>query len=221
MKKIFIAILLVTPMILSAQKQETEDLYTHWKISTFDLRSRDLKGSMFINEEPELAKITESEKLYAMRFNAYVNEMEFERDGQSFFLHKRLNYSVVFQSSGKTYRVFGYDNKGTTDLGFFVLLHEGKKISLLAMERIEYLEQKAPTTGYDKFRPPTLKRKKDVYYIGYPNGTTSELPTKKKEILKLFANKATDVDSFARKNKLSYKKGKDLQQLFAYYDSIN
>jgi hypothetical protein len=208
-------------MMVFGQKQMTEDIYTHFKISSYDTRSKELEGSMYINEEPEVAKLTDVEQLYALRFNAYVNEMEFEREGKTYFLQKKYNSDVTFQQSGKTYRVFSYDKKNQKELGYFVVLHSGEKLYLLAMERIQYFEMVKPSSGYEKYKPPTLKRVKDKMYIGYPNHTTAELPTKKRDILQLFGSKSSEIESYAKKNRLSFKKGDDLASMFAYYDTLN
>jgi hypothetical protein len=221
MKKIVMIVALVFPFLNSAQTQEAEDVIQHSTLTSYDFRDKNLKGSMYVNDEPQVARISDSEKLYAMRFNAYQNEMEFERDGKPYFLPKRFNYKVVFEETGKTYKVFGYDDKkNQKKLGFFVVLHESPKLTLLAMERIEFEEQEKPQTGYHQYKPPTLRRIKDKLYIGYPNFMTSEVPAKKKDIIKLFGSRAKEIESYAKANRIGFKKGKDLAKLFAHFDTL-
>ena len=60
-----------------------------------------------------------------------------------------------------------------------------------------------------------------IYFIGLGNGNIVEMPTKKKELLKMFPNKEKEIEEFLKSNKISFKDEKDLIVLVNYLDTLN
>jgi len=189
-------------------------------ISSFDYRNKDLVGSNYIDQNFLSAKLNIDEIIYAMRYDAYQDEMEIEKDGNTFYLRKDFNYQITFLDKNKIYQVYNYEEKEKINKGFFVVLYNGDKISLLLQEKIKFYEEEEAKTGYDKYEPPKLKREKDKIFLGYKNNVTKELPKKKKDILKLFSSKSKVVELFIKENKLGFKKSEDLIKIFSYYNSL-
>jgi len=189
-------------------------------VSTFDHRNKDLVGSNYIDQNFLSAKLNIDEIIYAMRYDAYQDEMEIEKDGNTFYLRKDFNYQITFLDKNKIYQVYNYEEKEKINKGFFVVLYNGDKISLLLQEKIKFYEEEEAKTGYDKYEPPKLKREKDKIFLGYKNNVTKELPKKKKDILKLFSSKSKVVELFIKENKLGFKKSEDLIKIFSYYNSL-
>ena len=215
----------ITLLLLSlsgySQKTDSEQTLVHrTSITSFDLRSKELVGSIYINEDFLPAKLSNSQDQYLMRYNAYLDEMEVEKNGNAYHLSKNLNYSINFEGINKTYQVYNYLEKKETVPGFFVVLYSGDNISLLIKEKIKFFEEVKPKTGYDKYVPPTLKRVSDEFYIGYKNRVAKELPSKKKDILDLFESKGSAIESYAKINNLGFKNREDLIQIFKYYDTL-
>jgi len=189
-------------------------------IRSFDYRNKDLVGINYIDENFLSAKLNIDEIIYSMRYDAYQDEMEIEKDGNTFYLRKDFNYQITFLDKNKIYQVFNYEEKEKINKGFFVVLNHGDKVSLLLQEKIKFYEEKQAKTGYDKYEPPKLKREKDKIFIGYKNNASKELPKKKKDILKLFSSKSKIVELFAKENKLGFKQSDDLVKIFNYYNSL-
>jgi len=189
-------------------------------VSTFDHRNKDLVGSNYIDQNFLSAKLNIDEIIYAMRYDAYQDEMEIEKDGNTFYLRKDFNYQITFLDKNKIYQVYNYEEKEKINKGFFVVLYNGDKISLLLQEKIKFYEEEEAKTGYDQYEPPKLKREKDKIFLGYKNNVTKELPKKKKDILKLFSSKSKVVELFIKENKLGLKKSEDLIKIFSYYNSL-
>lgn len=61
--------------------------------------------------------------------------------------------------------------------------------------------------------------KKSRYYYT-SNKDFKEIKLKKSEILQLFGQNSSKILAFANKEKLSFKKDKDLNQIFTYYNSL-
>ena len=154
-------------------------------IISIDLRSRDIEGSSYINDEFLPATLSNNSTIYLLRYNAYQDEMEFEKDAKRYYLVKNSNSNITFTNIDKTYQVYTFQENIKQKDGFFVVLNVGNEITLLLKERIKFLEAVKPQSGYDKYQPPTLKRMDDKLYIGYKNNTTSELPRKKKGTIKI------------------------------------
>ncbi|MHB1148174.1 MAG: hypothetical protein ACYC01_11355 [Lutibacter sp.] len=204
-----------------SQKTDSEQTLVHrTSITSFDLRSKELVGSIYINENFLPAKLSNSQEQYLIRYNAYQDEMEVEKNGNSYHLSKNLNYSINFEGINKTYQVYNYLEKKETVPGFFVVLYNGDNISLLIKEKIKFYEEVKAKTGYDKYKPPTLKRVADEFYIGYKNSSAKELPSKKKDILDLFTSKANEIESYMNENKLGFKNKEDLIKIFSYYHTL-
>ena len=143
------------------ERQVIDDLFEHNKMMTIDLTDKSLQGSMYIEEKLHVASVSGTDALYAMRYNAYYDEMEYEKKGVFYNLPKVFNYTVHFESLNKTYKIYSYPLKGKEEKGFFVLLYSGEKISLLNKEIVKFHEEVKAKSGYDKYIPPKLKRAKD------------------------------------------------------------
>jgi len=222
LNKYIVALLLLFSNYGFCQKTDSEQTLVHrTSITSFDLRSKELVGSIYINEDFLPAKLSDSKDNYLIRYNAYQDEMEVQKNGNIHHLSKNLNYSINFEGINKTYKVFNYSKKNETVSGFFVVLYKGEKLSLLLKEEIKFYEEVKAKTGYDKYIPPTLKRENDEFYIGYKNNSAKELPRKKKEILNLFASKSDEIESFVKENKLGFKNEGDLTKIFIYYNTLN
>ena len=204
-----------------SQVKTVQDFIIDMKSKIFyDNSPKDLVGSSYIDKTFHSAKISVDGTIYSIRFDAYRDEMEIEKDNHKFYWRKAFNYTATFLGTNKVYQVYNYEDKDQVRTGFFVVLFNGDKVSLLMKERIKFFEEVIAKSGYDKYQPPTLKRVKDELYIGYKNNETKELPKKKNEILKLFSNKSKNVESFAKENKLGFKNKKDLIKIFAYYHTL-
>jgi len=225
MKKIFkyyfTAALLFSSFAIYSQ-YDSEHLFNNSNIvPSFDHRSNSLLGSSYINEQFLAVKLAHTEKTYLMRYNAYKDEMEFEKDGKLFYLTKAYNFLITFDGLNKVYQVFSYqENKRAKD-GYFIVLSNGDKVSLLLQEKIKYFDGVKARSGYTEDKPASLKRLNDKLYIGYKNSTASELPNKKKDLLKLFSSKSTEIEAYAKKNNLGFKNTEDLIQLFKHYNALN
>jgi hypothetical protein len=222
LNKHMVALLLLFSIYGYSQKTDSEQTLVHrTTVTSFDLRSKELVGSIYINEDFLPAKLSDSQDHYLIRYNAYQDEMEVQKNGNSYHLSKNLNYSINFEGINKIYQVYNYAEKNETIPGFFVVLYKGEKSSLLLKEKIKFYEEVKAKTGYDKFKPPTLKRVNDEFYIGYKNNLANELPSKKKAILNLFESKAGEIKSYAKNNNLRFKNKEDLIQIFRYYNTLN
>lgn len=217
---LYFTILLSSIATYSQITSSQELLNDNRSISSFDYRSKDLVGSSYIDKDFLPAKLSVDGTIYSMRFDAYKDEMEVEKENNKFYLKHSFDYTVTFLGTNKVYQVYKYQEKDLDKTGFFVVLFNGDKVSLLLKEKIQFYEEVIAKTGYDKYKPPSLKRENDKLYIGYKNNVSKELPKKKNDILKLFSSKSKNIETFAKKNKLGFKKKEDLVKIFTHYSSL-
>lgn len=226
MKKLIYPLILLFGFTIIAQETSNTEIInrsssvTSASVTTFDSRPKDLVGSSYINEKFLPAKMSNSNKIYNLRFNTYQDEMEFEENGKPFHLAKTFDYTITFQGTNKLYRVYDFEYKGKSKKGFFVQLEEGEKYTLLLKEIIKFIPEVKPNTGYDKYKPPTLKRSKDKFFVGLKDNSATELPSKKKEILLLFTDNSKEVEKYVKENKLSFSNKEDLIKIFKYYNTL-
>lgn len=219
-KNCILAILLFVSFVSFSQTGSNQIL-ERTTINSFNLQSKDLVGTSYINDDFLPAKLIEGEEIYSMRYNAYKDVFEIERDGQIFYyLPNEFDYPVTFVGDKKVYQVFSYEENNKTTSGFFVVLNKGKNIFLLLKEKINFYEEVRAKSELDKYKPPTLKCAIDTFFIGYKNNTATELPRRKKGFFKLFSSKSNEVESFVKKQKLSFKNKEDLIKIFTYYYSL-
>lgn len=199
----------------------TNQILQQTTVKSFNKQSKGIVGTSYINDNFLPAKHMNSVETYLMRYNAYKDVFEVQRDGVVFyFLPKECGYFVRFNSDKKVYQVFSYEENNKTTNGFFVVLNKGKKLSLLLREKINFHDEVTVKSQLDKYKPPTLKRASDVFFIGYKNNTSTKLPRRKKNFFKLFSSKSQEIKSFVKKQKLSFKDKEDLIVIFTYYNSL-
>jgi hypothetical protein len=220
--KSLVIVLLLSVMLGYGQTNTSniEIINSARSVSSFDLRSKDIVGSSYIEEDFLPAKITNNDKVFSIRYNVYQDEMEMEKDGAPYYLPKSFGYTVSFINSNKLYQVYSLNSNEKVEPSFFLVLSVGDKITLLAKERIRLNDAVKPKSGYDKYKPPTLEQIKNKFYIGYANYSTAELPSKKKEFLKLFSSDSSTIEKFVKENKLGIKKQEDLIKIFDYYNTL-
>ena len=211
----------LTSLSVFSQVRDNNELLSYTNnVSNIDLRSKDLVGTPYISKDHAPAKFSLNGNIYPMRYNGYQDEMEIEKEGNLFNLKKEIGSKITFLNENKIYSVYNFSEDNQPKVGFFVLLFESDKISFLIKEKVKFYEEVEAKTGYDKYKPPTLKRENDIFYISYDNKTAIQTPRKKKEILALFSDKANDVESYAKKNKLGFSKKDDLIKICTYYSTL-
>lgn len=190
-------------------------------VYTLNFRDKSIQGSQYIDENFLIGKLSINDKLYTYRFNAYRDEFEFIMDGKPYYLPKAYNYTLTLSGINKIYKVFQFKKDSQLKDGFFVILATAINYTLLLKEEIKLSNEVVPKSGYEKYQPPTLKRVKDTFFIGFSDNTAVEIPKKKKEFYSLFNGQSKKVEAFVKSNKLSIKKKEDLLLLFKYLQSLN
>lgn len=187
------------------------------------LKHKNLVGSLYINDAFLNANLSGVEGVSGdalLRYDAYNDQMEVKVEGKTKYLKKIVGLLIEIKDQKKRYQVFNLKIKKEEKGSFFGVLSKGEKISLLSKESIRFYREVHPSTGYEEYKPPTLKRAEDKLYIGFKNYSTIEIPKKKKDILKLFSSNSKEIENYTKSNNLSFKKKDDLIKIFEYYSSL-
>lgn len=96
------------------------------------------------------------------------------------------------------------------------IIYESNNVSLIKGYELEVLEKSSDPMAN---RPKSKYVLKESYFIKDSNGFRP-ITLKKKSILALFNDKSDLVGKYVKENKLSYKREKDLNKMFIYYDSL-
>ena len=160
---------------------------------------------------------------FRVRYNINSNQfelMEPENNLVSTMPGLRVQNIVWMDSSYKVPRYFvnGMDfrDEGVPISGFFEVLVEGE-LPLMRRTLAVFKESNYNTALMVGSRDDQIIKRNVYYYLKgkdlYP------VPKKRKDIFKIFGEKAAEMEAFAEKNSMDFKEKSTIFQLFTYYNS--
>lgn len=181
-----------------------------------------IAGSPYSSDTFIHAKIKTADTLLEadVRYNVVKNEIEFKSKGESYKLVNSEDFVIVYSVINKTLRYLKYEIDGNEEQGYLVEKTNNDKVNFYLKEVIKYIPLKEASNPYDSDKPAHYKKENDLYLIGV-DGKIKEMPSKKKEFLKLFPNKEKEIESFLKSKKISFKDEKDLLLLINYIDTLS
>jgi len=107
------------------------------------------------------------------------------------------------------------------DSHFYELVSRAGKTNYLIKDVQRYLYDPNKSRGYQTENSLPMEWKtRTRYYIKNGNDIYVRTKLSKKSILKILADKSSEVKKYASSNKISFKKENDVEQLLSYYHSI-
>jgi hypothetical protein len=177
-----------------------------------------IKGSPYLNDQYVEGTITYANKsaTVPLRYNAFKDMMEYQQNGQALVLDARDIQRV--QLGDDTFVACAYDNSGKKKFGFFTLLDSGEMV-LLGKKSITYVPAMKGRALDGSDMPAQYKPGADTYYYTLGDGTLKQVDNLKALLADLPENQSAVAD-YARKEKISCKKEKDLVALVKHYNSL-
>lgn len=178
-----------------------------------------IKGSPYVEENFANGIIYYGDKSHSapMRYNAFQDLIEFQQNGKAVVLDPSNTVKRVVM--GETVIVpLKYDANGKSKLGYFTMLDSGK-VMLFAKRKIIYLEAKKGGALDGGDMPAQYKRSPDSYYYKTGGGELQEAGSIK-SMISSFPDKREELTQYAKKEKISVKKEKELIQFVQYYNSL-
>ncbi len=173
-----------------------------------------IQHKKYLSQDYKPSYVDDMKERAFLRYNIYDDQMEFIKDGTIYYLVKDEGRRVRFADK-TTYRVYDFNGKKS-----FFLIHSEGKNSLIAKLSVRFVEAKKAGSGYEADKPADFKRRKDELYFVLPNKGIIKVPSKKKEFFNLFGSESSSIKDYMMKNKLNYKKSKDLKMLVTYMNTI-
>jgi hypothetical protein len=174
-----------------------------------------VKGTPYLHEAYQDGVVYYGDKSLTVpvRYNAFQDLIEYQQNGKALVLDPKLTIKKV-QLGSSVFVPQAYDKK----LGYFMLLDSGK-MSLYAKKRITLLPGRKGGALDGSDQAPEYKPSPDEFFIKIGDGQLQEVGTIKSLVSGL-PDKQEEVAAFAKKEKISPKKEKEMVQLVQYYNSL-
>ena len=219
---VFLIVLLTINLIAKAQVIEIlDELHFHKMINPDNTVSNtydNIAGSPYLTEnfvESTVYFRNDSAYKIALRYNIFDNRMEYEYKGLVYSVsNPRDIYKIIMDDKVFIY-YFSKVNLGFE--GWYQLLADGKAILLLKQD-IAFREKEKPD-GITTPKPDRFVRNPDKYYVVIGSEPPKQLKNKK-SIPLIFKDKAKEMSTFAKKEKISFRKKEDLVRLVKHYNSL-
>jgi len=178
-----------------------------------------IKGSQYLNDQYVEGTITYANKsaTVPLRYNAYKDMMEYQQNGQPLVLDASKDIQRVHLGED-TFVACSYEESGKKKFGFFTLLDSGE-MTLLSKQSITYVPAMKGRALDGTDMPAQYKPGAETYYYRLGDGTLKQVDNLKALLADLPENQSAVAD-FAKKEKISCKKEKDLVALVKHYNSL-
>ena len=192
---------------------------THLRLKTIDksvLKANvELEKKKYLNYNYDLASVDNYDTKGYVRYNIFDDEIEFVKEKSIYYLAKEAGRKVVFTNTKEIYKVYDFNG----ELHFFKVHLEGEN-SLVAKQRVRYIDAKVAKSGYERSKPANYKRLKDELYLVLDNKLIKLSKKGKKDFYKSFGSEETVVKEYMKKNKLGYKNINDLKKVVQYLNEL-
>jgi hypothetical protein len=178
------------------------------------------KGSPYLSDayEEGVIYLSNANHKYPARYNAFTDLVEYQQNGRMLVLDPTTQIKKV-QLNNTTFFVEKYIKQGKPKYGYFARLDSGKVI-LYSKKIIEYLPGRKGGALDGTDQAPEYLKRPDRFFIKVGNAGGLEEVTNLKSVIAAFPDKQDELAAYAKKEKISAKKGEELAQLVRYYNSM-
>ncbi len=175
----------------------------------------DVDGTPYYQENYTLGEVFKDGVLQGkslLKYNGYSDNIEFLRGETPYNIFKNDGLSVIIKNLNfKLYDING-------EKKFYITFNKGKT-SLLLNAKKKFKEKVLPKSSYDKGQTARFISSYQYYFLN-KEGKLIPLKLKKKNILTALKDKKEDIINYVSKNKLKYKKEKDVIKIIDFYNSL-
>jgi hypothetical protein len=178
-----------------------------------------IKGTPYLEDVYAKGVICYADKNHSVpiRYNAYQDLIEYQQSGRALVLDANATVKkVTFNNT--TFVPLTYEVSGKSKLGYFAMLDSGR-VSLFAKKKIVFIPAKQGGALDGSNQPAEYRKSPDVYYIKVGDGPLQEVGNLK-SLIAAFPDKQDELSQFAKKEKISPRKEKELVQLVQHYNSL-
>ncbi len=225
MKKILFTLLLFTQFFALSQQRVGSGFSVIYGKQRLDLtksideEGEEVEGKPFVVETFLPANVKGYDGTFLLRYNAYKDEMEFEKDNDIHYLVKTDSSEVYFLNSKKRYKFLEHKFNDEITNGYLAVISENEKISLYKKERIKLIPKVYAANSYKSDVPAHFEIQKDAFFIKKENSIIA-FPNSKKELIRMFPDKEKQIVDFLKTNGLSFSKESDLITIVTFLNTI-
>lgn len=180
----------------------------------------EITGSAYLNEHFMSGVVYYRDTVlgkHPLRYNVYAEEFELKKDTTVHTVTKTSDVEIVMNDRKFIFKY--YLNENVREFGYFEVISENKKCTLLKKYRKVLTEAKPAVTSFDVDVPARFVDMED-FFILFGDEEITELKPSNKNIVKLFKTRDINIKPYLRKNDLNVKKSKDLIQVIAYCNTL-
>lgn len=166
-------------------------------------------GSPYHTTDFHLAKIADNYEKAPVRYNSYLDEIEFQKDGKPLVLPKEEKFSRIEIVSPKSTIVLK-ETKDELSGYFFELVNGSNK--LYKKVRTKFNDVVPAANSYASDKAAFFRTLDPVYYIQTTKGLIRKTK-KEKDILLFFPDKKDSIEAFFKSNSIKLNKEEDLIKL--------
>lgn len=213
MKKLFFAHLITSLLWSSYTNAQQSFDATSSRITTYNISKKTLdkqvEGTKYYDNDFKLAQVEQNENIF-LRYNALNDSFEQLKDKDDIITLEKKYNTIDFKNSKEKFVLKNYidingeriSNQYLIEITPFLY----KKVS------IKYIPAVEATNNYDSGKPAKYRLNKPEYIIKKDNEYIA-INQKQKDLEKLFPEKAPEIKSFIKSNKIKLDKEDDLLKL--------
>ena len=179
----------------------------------------DISGSPYLDDTYVDGVIyhTSKNQTVPIRYNAFQDLMEYKQNGKALVWDPSTTIKKVSFGTS-TFVVMKYELNKKSKLGYLAVLDSGK-VTLFSKKTITFIPAKkgGALDGSDQLAQ--FKRSPDVFFYKIEDGALQEVENIK-SLIASFPDKQEELTRFAKKEKISPRKEKEIIQLVQYYNSL-
>ena len=185
-----------------------------------------IQGTHYFNDNFEVATLdyfgTELNDKGFMRYNAFRDEIEMastttQNESDLILMQSKDIVPVI---SGEKYLYLPYRlDDGRAQIGYLILLYEGKKNTVYIKKKKVFMEEVVARTGLENPFPPRFVDEVKIY-VSENGDTPNPLRTNKMAVISFFKENSDKVRKFIKANRLKVNEPNDIIRIFEFADNL-
>jgi hypothetical protein len=186
---------------------------------TYESLVANAEGSQFYDETFKKATISDTENVFNVRYNAFLDAMEILNGDDIALLDKEYQRHLIsFPENNVRYKILWEKRKkAKASLAYFVLLEDNNYLSLYRKDSKKYIPSKRRLAKYKG----EFRNVRSRFYVEINHtGKAIPLPRTNKKFAALFSDKRAQIEAYMKSENLKVRKENDLLQLIQYINTL-
>ncbi|UZO81189.1 hypothetical protein NBT05_01640 [Aquimarina sp. ERC-38] len=152
-----------------------------------------------------------------LRYNIYLDIIEHKNENG---LYKLVTSPTTHARIDNNYHYYCEfrNQRGLKQSGYYILVELNERYRIYKKYDLDIRNPVKKSASINVLEPGKIR--KEVTYYLEERGTIMELPVDKKEMLAVFSDKADDLKSYMKSEKIKLRKEEDLVRLVSRYNSL-